>query len=174
MRRTVLGTFENTENVDSVLEKLKDKNYTAEEVSVITKEENIEIETDASQNIGQGAKVGALAGGLVGLLAGLGVLAIPGLGALFIAGPIVAALGITGVLGVTASGALTGALAGGLVGALKEIGVDERLANEYEESVRNGETLLGVLAKENDTERIKEIMEEENGNSVADIAISKP
>ena len=87
---------------------------------------------------GAGAGIGAALGGGAGLLAGLGLMAIPGLG------PVVAA----GWLASTALGAVAGAAAGGLIGGLVDLGVPERHAHVYAESLRRGATM--VVARVND------------------------
>ena len=79
---------------------------------------------------------------------GVGALAIPGIGALFIAGPIAAALGLTGVAATTVSGALSGAVAGGLVGGLVGLGFSHEDAELYERRIRSGDIMVAVTLRD--------------------------
>ena len=67
---------------------------------------------------------------------------LPGIGTLLVAGPLAAALGLTGVAATTVAGAMTGLAAGGIVGALANIGVSEEDAKLYEDLVRSGNVLV--------------------------------
>ena len=166
MKKTTFGVYENTKDVDNTLTELAARGYTEDDVSIIAKKDitdKIAVENDATEGITQGAKTGGLIGGILGLLTGIGALTLPGIGALFITGPLVAAFGITGIVGTTTTGALTGALAGGLVTGLKELGIDERIANTYEDEVKAGNTLLCVYTK---GDEVEETMENNNAKEV--------
>jgi len=71
---------------------------------------------------------------VLGWLAGIGSLAIPGVGPFIAAGPIMAALG----------GAALGGATGGLIGALVGMGIPEREAKVYNDTVRGGGALVSV------------------------------
>jgi hypothetical protein len=77
------------------------------------------------------AAVGAATGATLGLLASTALLVIPGLGPVLFVGAI-------------ASG-ITGGIVGGLVGAMSGWGIKEDHAEEYEDDLRAGKTL--VIAK---------------------------
>ena len=168
----ILGLFENIKDANSVLSELDEHEYGSEEITVVVREDiakgDVEIEENGTgDGAKEGAKTGGLIGGILGLLAGLAAIAIPGLGALFIAGPLVSALGIGGVAGTTAAGALTGALAGGLVGALVNLGVEEDKAKIYETRVKEGDILLGVNVRDGDESTVEQIM---NDRGVHDLS----
>jgi len=151
--KSVLALFPNMYSVNMAIDSLRDLGYTDDAISVITKKDTVKsneinVDNDSVAGIKDGAKMGGAIGGVIGLLAGIGAITIPGLGVLLISGPLATALGLTGVVGATATGALTGALAGGLVGTLKEIGIDEPQARLYEERVKSGYILLGVATEE--------------------------
>jgi hypothetical protein len=86
----------------------------------------------------KGATIGAVSGGLIlgaiGGIVGLATLAIPGLGVIFVAGPIAAAL----------TDAAAGGAAGVIAGALMGMRIPEHRAKQYEESIRQGNTLISV------------------------------
>lgn len=123
--------------------------------------------TDAQtgEKIGTGAAAGATTGAIVGGIAGLVVAngILPGLGSLFVAGPLAAALGLTGAVATTAAGAVTGAAAGGLIGAFSQLGINSDDAKLYETFVQRGEIL--VIARTNDM-ATKEVFERTNAMEV--------
>ena len=162
--KMVLGIFNSVSDINSLIIELYEMGCSREDISIITRKDvvegNIKIENDASKGISKGAKVGGVIGGLAGLLAGIGFLTLPGIGALFIAGPLAAALGITGIAGATASGAITGALAGGFISALKELGLDELKAKKYEDAVKEGKILIGVNESGDNSKEIEGLMKD--------------
>lgn len=176
MNTQVLGLFDSTSKIDELLSELSLEGFSSNEVSIITQErvvnhgENTENMDFPNQEVREGAKTGGLVGGIIGLLAGVGILTIPGLGALLIAGPITAALGLTGAVGTTASGAITGALAGGLIGALRNLGVEEEVAQRYEERVKSGDILIGVDTTEDEVDDVKELMRKHGATDITTIS----
>lgn len=94
----------------------------------------------AGEGVVAGATAGAVIGGLAGLVVANGIL--PGLGTLFVAGPLAAALGITGTAATAVAGAATGAAAGGLIGGLTSLGVAKQDVQLYEDHVRRGDVLV--------------------------------
>jgi len=80
------------------------------------------------------------------------------LGGLLIGGPLVAALGLTGVVATTVSGAVTGAVAGGLIGALVGLGLPKEDAEYYNEAIEKGGILLAVQAHDGDQDRVEELL----------------
>jgi hypothetical protein len=123
MAKKVLGIFNDRDYAEAAINDLEDVGYDAEEISIVlkNKEDKEKLEENTGADVAQGAVSGATAGLALGGLAGLvAAMVIPGLGTLFIGGPIVAALGLTGAAATTVSGAATGAVAGGLVGAFNQ------------------------------------------------------
>lgn len=162
--KMVLGVFKQVSNADTAMSRLRDEGYDNDAISVITLDDirrgNVQINDSMGSDVSGGVKTGGVIGAILGFLTGAGAITIPGIGALLIAGPIAAALGLTGVLATTVTGALTGALAGGLLGALKELGIDEPTATFMEDTVKNGGVLLGVDVADGDEEaRVKDIMD---------------
>lgn len=86
---------------------------------------------DHGDEMEKSAAVGAATGATLGLLASTALLVIPGLGPVLF-------------VGAVASG-ITGGIVGGLVGAMSGWGIKEDHAEEYEEDLRAGKTL--VIAK---------------------------
>jgi len=102
--------------------------------------------TDAKSGdkVEDGAVSGATTGAVLGAIAGLAVAEgiIPGLGSLIVAGPLAAALGLTGAAASTVAGAATGLAAGGLIGALVNLGISNDDAAIYQDFLRSGKVLV--------------------------------
>ena len=138
---TVLGTFAQGSAATGALNALREADFRAEQVSVISRDtataEQLAADTDmVADEAGRSAMAGTLLGGLAGWLIGLSAFAIPGVG------PIIGA----GIIGTTLAGAGLGAAAGGFVGALGTYGIPEAEAQGYEEALRQGHVLLSVHA----------------------------
>jgi hypothetical protein len=113
--------------------------------------------TRAEEGMGLGGAIGTAVGATLAAVAAIGTtIAVPGLG-LLIAGPLAAAFAGGG------AGAVTGGVLGGLIGA----GFTEHNAGAYEEALRNGGVVLGVVPKNHDhASAIEERFKELNGENV--------
>jgi len=101
----------------------------------------------AAADAASGAVTGGLLGTVGGLLVGVAALSIPGFGPLLAAGPIAAALGLTGVAATAATGAGIGIAAGGItsmVGSLMKSGVPEAVANQVHSTLQTGGVVVTV------------------------------
>lgn len=144
MKNQVIGVYDNEQKAAEVVEDLKEKGYTTEEISVITKKakELSENTQEVKPSTMDGALAGAATGaaiGIAGVIAGLSTILIPGFGAVLAAGPIITAIG----------GAVVGANsgAGGLKHALMEIGVPDDAAERYSNDVEDGKILIFLHPK---------------------------
>lgn len=161
----VLGMFSDENDAEKAISHLKDGGYDAKDMSLVMKdkdEQNRIARKTGTDTVGgaiQGATTGSMIGGLAGLLTGLGVIAIPGVGPFLAAGPIAAALGLTGVTATTVSGAATGAAAGGLIGALTSLGLSADDAKLYETGVNDGGILLAVPVNRGTDREVIDILE---------------
>ncbi|WP_252504448.1 general stress protein [Sporosarcina sp. Marseille-Q4943] len=145
MNNHIVGVYENEQQVAGVIEDLKKKGYTTEEISVIAK--NTKNLPNIAQEVKPSTKDGAIAGaatggaiGLAGVIAGLSTVLIPGFGALLAAGPIITTIG----------GAVVGANsgAGGLKHALMEMGITDDEAERYSKDAEDGKILVFLHPKE--------------------------
>lgn len=142
---TTIGVFTNHSNAESALKELRDFGVDEKELSYVYKNRDGDIkDTQTGEKVGSGAAHGATTGAVIGGIAGLVVAngILPGLGTLFVAGPLAAALGLTGAVATTVAGAATGAAAGGLIGALAKLGVSKDDVELYEKHVREGDILI--------------------------------
>ncbi len=140
--QSIVGVFNSVGSAEGAINDLKVAGFTPDSISVVTKEKDEQqaLEAASGNRAGEGALIGSLGGGTLGavigwLLAG-GTALIPGVG------PVIAA----GIFGATAAGALVGGAIGGIGTALAGQGIPEDEAQEYEEHVREGRTLLTVKA----------------------------
>src|SRR5438045_23928 len=113
--------------------------------------------THAAEGAAAGGAIGTAIGAAAAAIAAIGTsILIPGIG-LVVAGPIAAAL----------AGAGAGAVTGGLIGALVGLGIPEPNAQAYEEALRNGGVVIGVVPhNDDDAKRIQEDFGKLNGENV--------
>jgi len=144
---TITGVFRSRDDAESAYNALIEKGYAPDEIILLMSDEthrtnfkdivNTEPGNKAMENAGIGSAIGGTVGAIVGAVAAIGTsVALPGLG-LIIAGPIVA--GLTGA----GAGGLTGGLIGGLIGS----GVPNEHAKAYEQSLKEGAVVIGVVPK---------------------------
>jgi hypothetical protein len=153
---TIVGVFDDRATAEAVIKDLKKVGVSDEHISYVatsheqqTTVTNEGARSSKAESAGRGAGAGAATGAVIGTVAGLAVAAgvLPGVGALLVAGPLAAALGLTGAAATATAGALTGAAAGGLIGGLAQLGIeDEETAKLYERRVREGGFLVAATA----------------------------
>jgi hypothetical protein len=158
------GILRTREQVERVIDALRQGGFRAEDISVLLPENvgNKELGTTKSTKSPEGAATGGVTGvvvgGVLGWLAGIGTLAIPGLGPFIAAGPIMATL----------AGMGAGAVLGGATGALVGIGIPEYEAKRYEGLVRQGGILLSVHCDNADwSAKAKRILEAQGAHDIS-------
>lgn len=167
MTNITMGVYKTHTDAESAIKELVDNGVANSDISYLYKDKEGDM-TDGQTGekvtegaIGGGA-TGAVLGGIAGLIVANGIL--PGLGTFFVAGPLAAALGLTGAVATTAAGAATGAAAGGIIGALTSLGVSSEDAELYESHVRQGNVL--VVARTESTVSTKMIFERTNATQI--------
>jgi len=163
--------FNNSINAGKAYNSALKLGYTKDEINVLMTEEtkkkhnkgaNAEdTPTDeAIKGAGVGGSLGVTTGVITGAIMAIGtLLVISGFG-LIIAGPL--AIGL--------AGASAGGIAGGLVGALINIGVPESHAKIYEDEIKNGSILVGLIPH---SEADKKLLEAEWNNYEGILLTSK-
>src|SRR3954469_13854274 len=140
MKASVYCTTRTVEQAEHIVLELKQAGFTSDDISALlpdrrgTRDFAHEHHTKAPEGATTGGVLGLGLGAGLGWLAGIGALAIPGVGPFIAAGPIMAALG----------GAAVGTATGGLIGALVGMGIPEREAKVYNDTVRGGGALVSV------------------------------
>ena len=138
---TTIGVFTDRAKTEAVISQLRSAGIPDTDISCIYADRDGHMkDSQTGEKVEEGTMKGVAAGTAIGAVAGLVVAngILPGIGTLFVAGPLISLLGITGVTATTVAGAATGAVAGGIVGALGELGISKEDAAIYEERIRSG------------------------------------
>lgn len=168
IERTISAIYKTQAEVQSVIERLKNRGVFVENISVLGRDFSTSTRvagfiTKKDVILGglkQGAIFGSLFGSVLSLLTGVGVLFIP------FVGPVVAA----GPLGAALIGAATGALAGGagagLASLLATLGMPEDKAAVYQTKVTAGEYLVMAEVPAAKTGEYQLLMESAGGQEI--------
>lgn len=168
-KQMVMGIFRDRHDAERAFDYLHASGYADSEINVLmsdrTKtsfyprddEEKHDAGSLATEGMGVGGAIGTAVGATLAAIAAIGTsVALPGVG-LVVAGPIVAALAGGG------AGAVTGGLIGGLVGA----GLTEQNARAYEEALRTGGVVIGVVPHSSESaSNIQSKFKDLNGENV--------
>jgi hypothetical protein len=113
--------------------------------------------THAAEGVAAGGAIGTAVGATAAAIAAIGTaVLIPGLG-IMVAGPVAAAL----------MGGGAGAVAGGIIGGLIGLGIPESNAKAYEQALRDGGIVIGVVPHSSeDASRIKDKFQELKGENI--------
>jgi len=151
--KMVTAVFRDRLDAEQALDFLHSKGYDRNSINVLMSDKTAPLGTShtdqtthhtTSTAVAEGASLGGAIGTAVGAavaaVAAIGTsIAIPGLG-LLVAGPIAAAL----------AGGGAGAVTGGVLGALIGAGIPEANAEAYQDALRNGGVVIGVVPRDSD------------------------
>jgi len=164
----VSGVFRDRMDWQNVYEWLRDRGYGSQEINVLMSESTRNAylssedhraheSTKAAEGMAAGGAVGTAVGATIAGLLALGTtLAIPPLG-LIVWGPIAAAL----------AGGGAGAVTGGVVGGLLGLGVSEPNAKVYQDALKEGGVVVGVVPhSKDDADSIEECFKTHHGENV--------
>jgi len=169
-QKMVTAIFRDLVDSQNVYEWLRNRGYSPDEINVMMSESThaafltdsdnearIYAGSEAVEGMGVGGAIGTAVGATVAAILAMGTMvAIPGLG--MVAGPIVAAL---------AGGGGAGAVTGGLIGALVGLGIPEPNARAYQEALREGGVVIGVVPHSStDANDIKSYFEDHHGENI--------
>jgi len=167
--KMLTATFQNRSSANRTFTWLQNRGYSSNEINVLMSDKTratLDDDDDGPNEFAAGnmATEGVAAGGAVGTAVGASIaailaigtaVAIPGVG--WVAGPIIAAL----------AGGGAGAVAGGTVGGLIGLGITESNAKAYEEALRSGGIVLGVVPRSNeDAKQIQKYFEEQKADNI--------
>lgn len=161
--KRAVGIFSSRIETEHALRELRESGFSLNQVSVIAQdggsEESIagvDVKDETDRVVGEGARVGTIAGGftggLVGLVGAISALTIPGVGPIVVGGPVAA------IIGDTLIGGVAGAAVGGLVGTLVGLGIPEDRARIYRDRLKGGYYLVIVEGTEREMERAGSIL----------------
>jgi hypothetical protein len=110
----------------------------------------------AAEGMATGGVIGTAAGATAGAIAAIGLtVLVPGFG--WVAGPVLGAL----------AGGGAGAVAGGVIGGLIGLGISESNAHAYEQALREGGIVIGVVPRNaDDASKIKDKFKEFKGENI--------
>jgi hypothetical protein len=166
----VTAVFRDRTHAQEAFDWLHSRGYTADEINVLmsdatraryfptsSNEPQYHTTSQAAEGLGIGGAIGTAIGAGLAAVAAIGTsLALPGIGVI-IAGPLAAAF----------AGGGAGAVAGGIIGWLVGLGVAEPNARAYEEALRQGGVILGVVPHtSDDANDIMLYFEKHHGESV--------
>lgn len=168
-KKMLVAVFRDRVNAQTAYDRMVNRGYTNSEINVLMsdttranyyssdKDEKHSVGSHAAEGMGVGGAIGTAVGATLAAVAAIGTsLAIPGLG-LVIAGPIAAAL----------AGGGAGAVAGGLIGGMVGLGIPESNARAYEDALKQGGVVIGVVPRTgDDADAIKEEFENLNGENI--------
>lgn len=169
-QRMVTAMFRDRINAERAFDWLHAHGYPDSEINVLMSDKTratyyaapetgkISSGTKAEQGMGIGGAIGTITGAALAAVAMIGAnIAIPGLGGLIIAGPLAGAL----------AGGGAGALAGGIIGALVGWGIPEDNARAYQEALRSGGVVIGVVPRDaDDAAKIQEEFKNLHGEDI--------
>jgi hypothetical protein len=161
--------FRDRRSTERTFSWLLDRGYVPDEISLLMSEHTrkgyhdhgtegqIKSGTHAAEGMAEGGAIGTAIGATVGAILAIGTsIAIPGLG-LIVAGPILAAIAGGGV----------GAMAGGAIGGLAGLGFPEANAKAYEEALKKGGVVFGVVPHSDvDAKAIRKCFEEQKADNI--------
>jgi len=143
---TIVGFFPTRERAESAVSELIREGFSREDISVVASNKNDVTATRSpdTPNLGPIKETGstndtgekAVIGGMAGFIAGIVALAIPGIGPVIAAGPLAMAL----------TGAAAGAATGGLIGVMTDDGIPEDAAKRYSHAIGAGNAMVTVRA----------------------------
>lgn len=168
-KKMVTGVFRDRYDAERAFDYLHGAGYLDSEINVLMSdrtrssyyssrdEDKHEAGSLATEGMGVGGAIGTAVGATLAAVAAIGTsIALPGLG-LIIAGPLAAAL----------AGGGAGAVTGGAIGALVGAGMTEQNAQAYDEALRKGGIVVGVVPHNNDqADDIQKKFSEYNGENV--------
>lgn len=140
------GIFSTIPAADRVVEKLLAAGFRPQQISVVCSNEAVERHYKAFHHedpAGEHTPANALAGSAIG--AALGGLTAVGIGV---------ATGGTALLAAGGLALATGGVFGGLVGAMLTRGVENEIANFYDQAVQKGKILVAVEVEEGEAEKL--------------------
>lgn len=165
----VTGVFRDRTTANEIYTWLLNRGYRADEINVLMtektraaygdrpEESQIKAGSKTTEGLATGGVVGTAIGAAAGAIALIGAtIFVPGLG-FAVAGPVFGAL----------AGGSAGAVTGGVIGALIGLGISESNAKAYEEALRHGGVVIGVVPRNSDdTKNIEKKFEEEHADNV--------
>jgi hypothetical protein len=157
---TIVGFFPSRAEAETAISELVREGFSRDQVSIIaggshassttsTAHDTPNIgpipETGSTEDVGEKAAIGGMAGAILGIAA----LAIPGIGPILAAGPIAMAL----------TGAAAGAATGSLIGVFTKDGIPEDRAEHYSKAITSGNVMVSVHASSDHVDHAASVLD---------------
>ena len=158
---TIVGFFPTRAEAETAISELVREGFSRDQVSIIAGGQHSAAsttgtahdtpnlgpipETGSTEDVGEKAAIGGIAGTILGIAA----LAIPGVGPILAAGPLAMAL----------TGAAAGAATGGLIGVFTKDGVPENRAEHYTKAITSGNVMVSVHASADHVDHAASVLE---------------
>jgi hypothetical protein len=167
--KMLTATFQNRTTANRAFNWLHERGYMPDEINVLmsdktraayaqeeVKQGDNPVGSKASEGVAAGGAVGTVVGASIAAILAIGTaVAVPGIG--WVAGPLIAAFAGGG------AGAVVGGAAGGLIG----LGISESNAKAYEEALRKGGIVLGVVPRSSeDAKHIQKYFEAQKADNI--------
>ncbi|OWY64863.1 2-oxobutyrate oxidase [cyanobacterium TDX16] len=154
----VIAFYDSVSKVKEALDELEQNGFPIDRLSLITQNREIEKELyRPTDNVGNAAKLGAVAGSslgwVIGVLADAAVVWIPGVGPGLAVGYLASTALLGGIEGVVA-----GATGGGVLVTLVDWGISRQHIRKYEKKLKDGNYLLMVDSSSKEAARAKNIL----------------
>ncbi|HYP04761.1 MAG TPA: general stress protein [Bryobacteraceae bacterium] len=153
---TIVGFFSSREQAETAVSELVREGFSRDQLSILAGGSHSAAslhdtpnvgpipETGSTEDVGEKAAIGSMAGVILGLAA----LAIPGVGPIIAAGPLAMAL----------TGAAAGAATGGLIGVFTNNGIPEDRAKRYSTAIGSGNVMVSVHASHDRVDHAADIL----------------
>ena len=160
----VTAAFTDHSQADAAIAELRNRGVTDSHLSIVARRvDEVEVDRRPEATAGERVAKGAITGVGVGTLFGLAAAVIPGVGPFLVAGPLAAALGVTGAS--AAAGAILGGTSGALAGAMARADFSKDEAAFYGPLVERGDVLVTVNTDDVSSERLRTELEQLGGRT---------
>lgn len=168
-RPMVTAVFRDRMDWENVYEWLRDRGYGTEEINVLMSDATHSLyksdKDDARAYEDSHAAEGMAAGGAVGTAIGASLAALLAIGTTVFIPPL--GLVIAGPIAAAFAGGGAGAVAGGVLGGLLGLGVPEASAKLYQQALREGGVVVGVIPRSHeDGKEIEEAFKTHHGENI--------
>lgn len=172
--QTVIGVFGNRSDAHRAISILEQMGYNAQDIGITVKNHTPDQLVGTKGGVAAtdtipGTTAGVIIGILAGILAGLSASSIPWFQTFLMAGPVVRAVGLTGMTATVLSGALTGGLVGGIIGVVAHF-THKPTLSPVEEIVYEGAVLVAVPAVIGEhADQVRNIFQENHADQIRSI-----
>lgn len=146
MSQNIVSLYDSHEKAVAAVNLLKENGFNEKHISLLGR---TDVGDDLQIKDANIAAKGVGVGALVGVLTGVGLVAIPGIGVLYGLGAVAAAI----------AGFDLGVIGGTIASVLMINNADAKIAQHYENQLKDGKTLLAFTGNEEEMEKARQLLE---------------